>query len=115
MDTHTAHEFWTRKSWVGTANDASLGFPLQSLPYCSFVPKATPDTVPHLGVGIGTFVLDLDTLSRVGLLNSLAPDVRAACTAPQLNCLMFTRGEAFCDVCAEAVEDIIDLYSRPAE
>lgn len=33
---------------------------------------------------------------------------------PQLNCLMFTRSEHFCDVCHEAVEAIIDLYSRPA-
>lgn len=33
---------------------------------------------------------------------------------PQLNCLMFTRTDHFCEVCSEAVEDIIDLYSRPA-
>ncbi|MBW8312083.1 MAG: IgA Peptidase M64 [Rhizobium sp.] len=33
---------------------------------------------------------------------------------PQLNCLMFTRTDAFCDVCQEAVSRIIDLYSRPA-
>ena len=32
---------------------------------------------------------------------------------PQLNCLMFTRADHFCDVCHEAVEHIIDLYSRP--
>ncbi len=31
---------------------------------------------------------------------------------PQLQCLMFDRSEAFCDVCAAAVGDIIDLYSR---
>lgn len=33
---------------------------------------------------------------------------------PQLNCLMFTRTDHFCEVCADAVEAIIDLYSRPA-
>ena len=33
---------------------------------------------------------------------------------PQLNCLMFTRTDHFCDVCSDAVEAIIDLYSRPA-
>lgn len=32
---------------------------------------------------------------------------------PQMQCLMFTRSEAFCHVCADAVEAIIDLYSRP--
>jgi len=31
---------------------------------------------------------------------------------PELQCLMFDRSEAFCDVCAEAVGEIIDLYSR---
>ena len=33
---------------------------------------------------------------------------------PQMQCLMFTRSEAFCHVCRDAVEDIIDLYSRAA-
>jgi hypothetical protein len=33
---------------------------------------------------------------------------------PQMQCLMFTRSEAFCRVCSDAVEDIIDLYSREA-
>lgn len=30
---------------------------------------------------------------------------------PQLQCLMFTRAEAFCDVCRHAIEQVIDLYS----
>ncbi len=33
---------------------------------------------------------------------------------PQMQCLMFTRHDAFCDVCAEAVDAIIDLYAAPA-
>jgi hypothetical protein len=33
---------------------------------------------------------------------------------PQLQCLMFSRHDAFCDVCADAVARVIDLYSRPA-
>jgi hypothetical protein len=31
---------------------------------------------------------------------------------PQMQCLMFDRSEAFCAVCAEAVGETIDLYSR---
>ena len=31
---------------------------------------------------------------------------------PQMNCLMFTRDANFCAVCADAIEEIIDLYSR---
>lgn len=32
---------------------------------------------------------------------------------PQMNCLMFTRSDAFCGVCQEAISQIINLYSRP--
>jgi hypothetical protein len=31
---------------------------------------------------------------------------------PQLQCMMFTRADAFCDVCRHAIADIIDLYSQ---
>jgi fumarylacetoacetase len=75
-------------SWVGTANDADSGFPLQSLPYCSFVPSSTADATPHLGVGIGAFILDLHQLAGTQLLNDLPDDVQSACAAPQLNPLM---------------------------
>ena len=30
---------------------------------------------------------------------------------PQMQCLMFDRSDAFCRVCRDAVEQIIDLYS----
>ena len=79
---------WEGKSWVGSANDATLGFPLQSLPYCSFVPTSTPDATPHLGIGIGSFILDLYQLSEANLLTTLPADLQAACIAPQLNPLM---------------------------
>ena len=32
---------------------------------------------------------------------------------PQMQCLMFDRSDAYCSVCSDAVETIIDLYSRP--
>jgi hypothetical protein len=32
----------------------------------------------------------------------------------QMQCLMYSRSDAFCRVCHDAVEAIIDLYSRPA-
>jgi len=32
---------------------------------------------------------------------------------PQLRCLMFDRDSPFCQVCQDAISDIIDLYSRP--
>ena len=32
---------------------------------------------------------------------------------PRMQCVMFNRSDAFCDVCREAIGEIIDLYSRP--
>ena len=34
---------------------------------------------------------------------------------PELQCLMFDRSEAFCDVCSDAIGEVIDLYSRTPE
>ena len=76
----------TTTSWVGTANEPDSGFPLQSLPFCAFT--STPDTTPHLGIGIGAFILDLHQLGESQLLNTLPADVQQACTAPTLNALM---------------------------
>jgi fumarylacetoacetase len=73
-------------SWVGTANEPASGFPLQSLPYCAFT--SVPDASPHLGIGIGAFILDLHQLQSNNLLTTLPLDVQSACTAPHLNPLM---------------------------
>jgi fumarylacetoacetase len=79
-------EIGVRKSWVGSANDPAVGFPLQSLPYCSFVLE--PEATPHIGVGIGSFILDLHQLHDAGMLNSLSVNIRSACVSAQLNPLM---------------------------
>ena len=39
---------------------------------------------------------------------------RRATTAPQADCIMFTRDTEFCRVCRRAIERVIDLYARPA-
>jgi len=69
-----------------SANNPASGFPLQSLPFCSFL--SAQEGNAHLGVGIGSFLLDLHELSRVGLLGLLETEVQSACAAPQLNSLM---------------------------
>ncbi|MGA9673673.1 MAG: fumarylacetoacetase [Terracidiphilus sp.] len=76
---------WHRKSWVESANDAECGFPLQSLPYCIF---AGENGRVRAGVGIGVFILDLQHLSRSGILERLPTEIQAACQAPILNSLM---------------------------
>lgn len=85
---------WTAKSWVTSANEDGCGLPLQALPYCSFLPLADGGGEAHLGVGIGSYVLDLHQVSRAGLLAQrdgdarLAAEVEEACRAERLNPLM---------------------------
>ena len=103
-------DFWAWKSWVDSANDPAVGFPLQSLPYCSFVLPANGDGSAHLGVGIGTFVLDLHDLCQTGLLASLGSEIRTACGASQLNQLMRSGPEA----AAVLRQDLVSLLSTEA-
>lgn len=74
-----------RKSWVERANDPDCGFGLENLPYCVFV---LPDMRRHVGIGIGDNVLDLNRLSRTGLLHALPWKLRSACRREYLNRLM---------------------------
>jgi fumarylacetoacetase len=76
---------WSRKSWVDSANEPGCGFPLQSLPYCVL---AGEEGVPRLGVGIGSFVLDLQRCGRIGLFDRLPVAIRSACEADTLNPLI---------------------------
>jgi fumarylacetoacetase len=94
MNEASPDDLWTRKSWIESANEPAVGFPLQSLPYCAF---AAADEV-HLGVGIGLFVLDLHLLSASGLLASLDPRIQQACRASQLNDLMHCGSEAWSEL-----------------
>lgn len=80
---------WGRSSWVESANDATCGFPLQSLPYCIF---ALGDESARPGVGIGAFVLDLRRAAHSGLFDGLPAAIlsaiSAACEAHSLNALV---------------------------
>jgi len=76
---------WTWKSWIGSANEPGCDFPLQNLPFCAL--EAT-DGEPHVGVGIGGFVLDLHEVAQTSLAASVGDDAREACRAPNLNALM---------------------------
>ena len=80
--------YWAAKSWVDSANDPAVGFPLQSLPYCAFLSSSNSEDAPHLGVGIGTFVLDLHALSQSRWAAVQPPEILQACAAPKLNQLM---------------------------
>ena len=78
----------TPTSWVGTANEPTSGFPIQSLPYCAFTPADVPKATPHLGIGIGAFILDLHDLQSNNLLTALPEVLQRACTTATLNAIM---------------------------
>ena len=80
-----AGEDWKQSSWIESANDPECGFPLQGLPYCIFVEESGR---PRVGVGIGSFVLDLRSCQSEGLLLGLSDEIQAACAAQNLNRLM---------------------------
>jgi len=84
-------ESWSWTSWVSSANDRGCDFPLQNLPYCAF---ESAGGEPHLGVGIGSYLLDLHECVRVGLLKVLPEKTRKACCEPYLNGLMRCGREA---------------------
>ena len=81
-------DFQRWRSWVESANDPATGWPLQLLPYCSFLSRDHADDTPHLGVGIGSLILDLKLASQSGVLFPLGTETRAACTESDLNALM---------------------------
>lgn len=76
---------WSWKSRISSANEPGCGFPLQNLPYCAF---QADDTNPHLGVGIGRFILDIHETAKAGLLDTLPANVRISSMDPNLNALM---------------------------
>jgi fumarylacetoacetase len=97
-------------SWVGTANEPDSGFPLQSLPFCAFA--VVPDATPHLGIGIGAFILDLHQLQAHNLLNTLPGDLQRACTAPTLNALMRCGPQAWSALRARLTDLLVTIEPR---
>jgi fumarylacetoacetase len=84
-------ESWNCKSWIASANEQERGYPLQNLPFCVFQGVVRE---AHIGVGIGSFVLDLHDCAKSGLFDSLSEEIRIACAAPNLNALMACGVEA---------------------
>lgn len=73
-------------SWVSGAETLQGDFPIQNLPFGTFIPRAGGG--PRLGVAIGDYVLDLRAASEHGLLESVTEDVVQACHDATLNRLM---------------------------
>jgi fumarylacetoacetase len=71
------------QTWVPVP--PSSDFPLANLPYGVFT---RPGQAPHLGVAIGTHVLDLSVLAAEHLLDDAVEGARVVCAAPALNPLL---------------------------
>lgn len=81
-------------SWVESANQAGVDFPLQNLPFAVFR-MADSDEYFRGGVAIGDQVLDLAAVASIGLFKGLAQDALNACTHEELNELMAMGKEAW--------------------
>lgn len=75
------------KSWLDSANDDAIGFPLQHLPFAVFRLKNSQQAF-RPGVAIGDQIIDLAALSRLNLFENEAATALAACTGTSLNALM---------------------------
>jgi fumarylacetoacetase len=72
------------KSWVESANEPGIDFPLQNLPYGVFNYRGET----RIGVAISDQVLDLRACAHQGLLRELRPEAVKACAHETLNDLM---------------------------
>ncbi len=59
------------KSWVESANDPNTDFPIQNLPVCCFS-SSKRKIWRHVGVVIGSSVLDMDGAVRTGAFDPLS-------------------------------------------
>lgn len=75
------------KSWVTSANQANIDFPIQNLPFAVFK-RAGSQEAFRCGVAIGDAILDLAAVSSLQLFHGKTSDALTACCKPRLNELM---------------------------
>lgn len=82
------------RSWVESANDGKTDFPVQNLPYGVFRRRGS-DEAWRVGVAIGTMILDVDAVHRLGFVDGAAAAAATTCASPSLNGLMSLGPEAW--------------------
>jgi fumarylacetoacetase len=97
-----------RRSWVDSAEVPEAGFTLQNLPFGVFRQQDAP--VPHIGVAIGSEILDLNKAAELDLLPASA---RVACQQTTLNPLM-AAGPAVWSVLRARLSELLGADSCPA-
>ncbi len=74
-------------SWLESANDTAIGFPVQHLPFAVFR-RAGRLEADRPGVALGDQIIDLAQLAAINPFSGLAAEALNACTGPTLNALM---------------------------
>ncbi len=82
------------RSWIESANDGRTDFPVQNLPYGVFRRRGS-DEAWRVGVAIGTMILDVDAVHRLGFVDGAAAAAATTCASPSLNGLMSLGPEAW--------------------
>lgn len=74
-------------SWLESANDSAIGFPVQHLPFAVF--RRTGGLEAYRpGVALGDQIIDLAQLAAINPFSGLAAEALNTCTGPTLNALM---------------------------
>lgn len=74
-------------SWLDSANDSAIGFPVQHLPFAVFR-RAGRLEAYRPGVALGDQIIDLAQLAAIKPFSGLAAEALNTCTGPTLNALM---------------------------
>jgi fumarylacetoacetase len=74
-------------SWLASANDSSIGFPVQHLPFAVFR-RAGSSEAFRPGVALGDQIIDLARLAAARPFSGLAAEALNTCTGSTLNALM---------------------------
>jgi fumarylacetoacetase len=75
------------RSWLESANDPAIGFPVQHLPFAVFRRAGHPEAY-RPGVALGDQIIDLAQLAVAKPFSGLAAEAINTCTGPTLNALM---------------------------
>jgi len=74
-------------SWLESANDTAIGFPVQHLPFAVFR-RAGRLEADRPVVSLGDQIIHLEQLAAINPFSGLAAEALNACTGPTLNALM---------------------------
>ena len=77
-------------SWVDSANEPDIDFPVQNLPYGVYTDPQTGR--PKVGIAIGDMILDVTAALAQGVIGGAADDAAGACNGDTLNGLMAMGG-----------------------